>query len=324
MPRKKTDTRELRRFAEEVVDDLAADVLLPPGERGDFVTSLVRQWLTYDGNASFFLGEDRQVALLLERTALGKIRVRTGTIVSRWIPLLYRHWKINPDDMPDILDQLNWSQSADVVNADGVALRLWVNPKEQKQGVEPVDPDGSRRRTASEPEDYQRMAANMLDGNLAADLEADELDQLVESVTKQWRRFDGWACIFLDVRRLVYLLVRPKGDGNYDQLGKRVNIDLVDHLAKFGVAAQDVPKALARLNLAESFEFEDEKGFRRRLSHDPKAQRFIIDPPVGRPQSSKPVTPPAVCPRCTAVLPPWREGEGRQTCRFCGHAVSFP
>ncbi|HEX4591384.1 MAG TPA: hypothetical protein VH120_15725, partial [Gemmataceae bacterium] len=215
MPRKKTDNRELRQLAEGLINQLASDVSLPESDRADLVTSVLRQWLTYDGRATLFLGEDRQVALFLERTALGKTRVRIGTVGDRWVPLLYRLWKIKPDDMPDILDQLNQSQSADAVNSDGVRLRLWVNPKEQKQGVEPVDPEEARRRMAAEPKDYRRMAANVLDANLHGDLEADEFEQLADSVAKQWRRFDGHACIFLDPRRKVFLLIRPKGDGTY-------------------------------------------------------------------------------------------------------------
>ena len=55
MPRKKVDSRFLRQIAEGVVDQIAVEVDLPDGERGDFVTSLVRQWITYDGNATFFV-----------------------------------------------------------------------------------------------------------------------------------------------------------------------------------------------------------------------------------------------------------------------------
>ena len=70
MPKRKFNSRALRRLAEELIQRIAQDQEIPEGEREDFATSLVRQWITYDGNATVFLGE-QQVYLVLGKTPLG-------------------------------------------------------------------------------------------------------------------------------------------------------------------------------------------------------------------------------------------------------------
>ncbi len=70
MPRKKTNSRALRQLAEELVQHLNEDGELPDEECADFVTSLVRQWLTY-GNATFLRSELDQIYLVLGKTPLG-------------------------------------------------------------------------------------------------------------------------------------------------------------------------------------------------------------------------------------------------------------
>jgi hypothetical protein len=57
MRQSKFDSRALRQLAEALIQQIAEDDEIPEGERADFVTSLVRQWITYDGSATVFLGE---------------------------------------------------------------------------------------------------------------------------------------------------------------------------------------------------------------------------------------------------------------------------
>jgi hypothetical protein len=59
MPTKKFNPQALRHLAEEFLRQVAEDQEMPCDERADFVTSLVRQWITYDGNATFFVGEEQ-------------------------------------------------------------------------------------------------------------------------------------------------------------------------------------------------------------------------------------------------------------------------
>ncbi len=62
MRQRKFNSRALRRLAEELFQQIVGDGDFPEGEREDFVTSLVRQWITYDGNATLFLGERRSTS----------------------------------------------------------------------------------------------------------------------------------------------------------------------------------------------------------------------------------------------------------------------
>ena len=58
------DSRALRQLAEELLDEIAEDEEIFEGAWEDLATSLVRQWVSYDGNATLFLG-GRQVYLVL-------------------------------------------------------------------------------------------------------------------------------------------------------------------------------------------------------------------------------------------------------------------
>src|SRR5437870_5273004 len=106
MGKRKFNSRALRRLAEELFQRVAGNEEFPDDERADFVTSLVRQWITYDGNAALFLG-DRQVYLVLGRTPLGNPCVVPEPGLHGWVRELTGDWKVSPDDIPDILDQLN-------------------------------------------------------------------------------------------------------------------------------------------------------------------------------------------------------------------------
>jgi hypothetical protein len=320
VPRNESNSRVLRQIAKDAVEKVAAAVPIPDSDRGDLVTSLVRQWQTYDGRATFFLG-GRQVELALGRTPLGKTHVRTQSVDPQFMRLLRRDYKIRLDETPDIAGQLNRAQSADVINPDGIALRLWVNPKDQKAGVERVCPDAARKE-APPPPNYLKMAAGLLDEHLGEGIDADEMAELATSVVVQWERFDGQAWVVLDAGRLLVLTVNLKSDGLYHLNARRVNIDLERALAAFGVAAEDVPEIITRLNRAQAFEYRDADGLRQRIWHDPKARTFWVQQIDAVRRHPRPVSPPVLCPECSAVLEPWADGCGQQTCRICKHTVA--
>jgi hypothetical protein len=128
MGQRKVNSRALRQLAEGLIRRIAPEAGLPEEEWGGLATSLVRQWITYDGSAALFLG-GQQVDLAPGRTPPGKPRGVAGPAPHGWLRQLTRDWKVSPDDLPEVIGQLNRGQSAEVVNADGVPLRLWVNPK---------------------------------------------------------------------------------------------------------------------------------------------------------------------------------------------------
>lgn len=319
MSKRKINSRALRQLADDLFRRVAGDDEFPEGERADFVTSLVRQWITYDGNATLFLG-DRQVYLVLGRTPLGNPCVVPEPGLSGWVRELTEDWKVSPDDIPDILGQLNLGQSAEAVNGEGIPLRLWVDPKERGRGVEPLVkediPPGAVR-------DYRKIAASELLRHFGAELGPEETDELACSMASQWQQFDGHACLFIDGYTQFHFKLTELGNGGckLDTSELRINLDAA--LLSFGFTPDVFPEVIARLNLGQQIEFRDRQGVRFRLWHDPKARRLChqpLDPVRSEPMV---VCPPFLCPKCTAVLLPWRSDQRKQSCPICGHTVSL-
>jgi hypothetical protein len=127
MRKRQFNSRLLRELAEELIERIAQEEDIPEREREDLVTSLVRQWITYEGHATLFVGE-QQVYLVLGKTPLGKPCLVPEPALPGWMNRLREDWKISPDDLPDILDQLNRGQSAEVINGDGVPFALATRP----------------------------------------------------------------------------------------------------------------------------------------------------------------------------------------------------
>lgn len=319
MWKRKINSRALRQLAEGLFERIAGDDDLWQSERADFVTSLVRQWITYDGNATLFLGE-RQVYLVLGRTPLGNPCIVPEPGLNGWMRELTQDWKVSPDDLPDIIDQLNRGQSAEAVNGDGIPLRLWVNPKERSRGVEPLVKEEARPGVAR---DYRKIAASELVRHFGEELGPEEMDELACSVASQWQRYDGHACIFIDGHEQFHFKITEHGDGGCDVVTTQLRIDLDAVLSAHGFSSDLFPEVIARINLGQEIEFQDRQGVRSRLWHDPKARRICLQPldPV-RPRPMA-VSPPFLCSKCTAVLRPWREGEAQQTCPLCGHTISL-
>jgi hypothetical protein len=266
-----------------------------------------------------FLGEE-QVYLVLGRTPLGRPCVVPEPAGPGWVRRLTRDWKVSPDDLPEVLDQLNRGQSAEVVNGGGVPLRLWVNPKERSKGVEPLV--GTDFRPGA-TRDYCQMAADELEQQFDMALEADEMEALARSVAKQWQRYGGHACLFLDGHQELDLTLKEHGDGTCEVVATRMSTDIDRLLSSLGFPPEVLPEVITRLNLGQEVEFRDRKGVHARLWHDPKARGICLWEP-GPVQPTVPVkVPPVLCPKCTAVLRPWRDGERQQTCPLCGHTISL-
>ena len=233
MPKIEANSRALRRLAEALLDEMAGDEVLPGGERADVATSLVRQWLTYEGHATLFL-DDEQVYLDLGRTPLGKPCVVPEPAGHGWVRQLARDWKVHPDDLPEVLDQLNRGQSAEVVSADGVPLRLWVNPRERRRGVEPLAREGYRPTVTR---DYGRMAADALEDQLGEGLDPGEMEALARSVAQQWQRYGGHASLFLDGHRRLDLKLHEHGDGTCEVVSGRAGAGIERSLSSLGCPA---------------------------------------------------------------------------------------
>jgi hypothetical protein len=209
---------------------------------------------------------------------------------------------------------------AEVVNGDGVPLRLWVNPKEKSRGVEPLVQEDIRPGAAR---DYGRIAATALEQEFGEGLGSEELGELARSVAKQWRRNGGHACLFLDGHRQLHFKLTEHGDGTCEVAATTLGVDLGPALTSLGLPPEALPELIARINLGQEVEFRDGQGTPSVLWHDPKARRICVRK-VGPAQPTVPVkTPPVLCPKCTAVLRLWREGERQQTCPLCGYTISL-
>ena len=315
---KKPNSRTLRQLAENVARQLIEQGDEWRQDRGELATSLVRQWITYDGNATLFQGE-RQFHFALGHTPLGKASLSTVLVPDDWLKQVAEGWKIDAEDLPDVIDQLNRGQSAEVTNTEGLPLRLWVNPKEKGRGVEPLvkqplPPQWKR--------DYLQAASTILKHHFGALLDASEMEELAVSVARQWQRYQGHACLFVGSEQFALTLTEME-EGNCSVTGKRSPATLEPLLCSLGLPSEDVPEAVARINLDQEVEFRDRYGVRSRLWHDPRTSQLYVRPvgPVSAPVGNS--DPPLACPRCSALLRFWQVGERQQVCPCCAHVIAL-
>jgi hypothetical protein len=235
---------------------------------------------------------EHPVYLVLGKTPLGKPCIIPEPGLHGWMNRLREDWKISPADLPEVIDQLNRGQSAEVVNSDGVPLRLWVNPKERSRGVEPLvkeDSPGGMKR------DYRKMAAYGLEQQFGEGLDAEERDELACSLAKQWQQHGGHACLFIDGHRQLAFTLTDHGDGTCDVVARRMRVDLAPALSSLGLPPEAFPELIARINLGQEIEFRDGQGAPSVLWHDPKARRICVRK-VGPAPPTMPVqTPPVLC-----------------------------
>jgi hypothetical protein len=315
MQKKQSYARELRQLAESVIEKLIAEGVIQEYQKEDLVTSLVRQWITYEGKAALYLG-DRPVCFVVNKTPLGRPYAVSNPGKPAWLSEVARIWKIAPDDLPDVIEQLNRGQSAEVTNEEGIPLRLWIDPRENKQGVEPLTEGVS---PAYAKVDYRQMAAYQMKKRFGSTLAPDELEALADSVAIQWQKYEGHACLFVAGTRLRFRL-SERPDGVAVVAFGRDETQLEEFLCSLGIPATGLTEVLAEINLGQKVEFHDRKGQRSFLWHNPKELRIIVEThrSASPPQASGG---PLFCPRCNAALLPWVNGEPPRVCGQCGEEL---
>ena len=234
---------------------------------------LVRQWITYAGQATLFVS-GQQINFVLGKTPLGKPRIDAELVQPGWLERLQEDWKIAAEGLPDVLEQLNRGQSAEVVNSEGLPLRLWVNPQQKSRGVEPLVP----QPVASQPSrDHRKIAADLLRRELGMSVDAEEFAALTASVAQQWQKYQGHACLFVDEEQMILTLVElPEGNCRVETGYLSVTLDPV--LRSLGIADDVIPTVIARLNLDQEFDFQDVNGVPSRLWHNPHSRRICVRP----------------------------------------------
>jgi hypothetical protein len=319
MANKKSRSLTLRHLAEDLLHSLIELDVIRESDLADLATSLVRQWITYDGNATLFLGE-RQLYLVLDKTLLGKPCLIPEPALPGWTKGLLRDWKIQPEDLSEVFDQLNRGQSAEVVNADELPLRLWVDPRQRSKGVEPLAAEPDR---PAPQRDYHKIAADVVEQQFGEQLDETEQEELACSVAQQWQRYQGHAGLFVGGELLAMTLTEQEGGGCCAQAGY-VRADLEPLLCSLGFAPEAIPEVVARINLGQEVEFHNPAGVRSCLWYDPQARRIHVRPlePMQPGTQGKPSV--LFCPKCSAVLDPWPVAGRQPPCPCCGHAASEP
>ncbi len=118
----------LRKIAENQLathfGDLDADI------RNALATSLVRQWLTYDGYAGLVTATHHHLFQLVTKNG-GELEVRFDTAEGNWSHVLSHDWHVDEAKIPAFLHRLNLCQSAQCQNADGRTICLRIEPQER-------------------------------------------------------------------------------------------------------------------------------------------------------------------------------------------------
>ncbi len=96
-----------------------------PTVHRELVTSVVRQWTTYNGNAGVFT-----VAMHYWLNVLhieGKVHAGIEPVAGSLRNLLGT-WRVIEEDLPRILHDLSVAQTAEFETADGITVRVRTNP----------------------------------------------------------------------------------------------------------------------------------------------------------------------------------------------------
>lgn len=105
---------------------------LAPRTRGELETALVRQWITYEGQAGL-ITPIHNIWLKLVRQGEG-YHVGTDLCDSR-VAAMLRECGANEEEFPELFHRANLSQSAGFVGRDRKLWRLSINPRERQVTV---------------------------------------------------------------------------------------------------------------------------------------------------------------------------------------------
>ena len=124
----------MRNIASHEIDRLLPE--LDPDTRREFVTAVVRQWLTNDGHAGIFTVPVNYWLKLVEQD--GEIEVGVADSNSD-LPDALRRWGIDKYQLPVTLRQLTLAQNATFVNAKGLTVMVRAVPKENRFEYEKLE-----------------------------------------------------------------------------------------------------------------------------------------------------------------------------------------
>ena len=132
MPNKPSKSAAMRKIASDAVERYFPD--RSPSEEDALVTSVVRQWITYDGHA--YLMKEAECCYLVFQQTVDGYGLTVSQVAGDALHPFLRDWRIDPELSLEIMHSLNIRQSAEVTNLNGLALRFSVDPKERSIRIE--------------------------------------------------------------------------------------------------------------------------------------------------------------------------------------------
>lgn len=123
----------LRHIAGAEIDKLFPGI--GPDAREEYVTSVVRQWVTNGYKAGVFTAAVNYWLHVVQQD--GKIDAGLEVCPSN-VRQTLGPWKALERDLPGIVHQLTLAQSATFINADGVTVRVTADPVEHSFRFEEV------------------------------------------------------------------------------------------------------------------------------------------------------------------------------------------
>jgi hypothetical protein len=129
----KMKSTDLREIAQGLLSNLIGESVDDQQLR-ELVTSVVRQWVTYDKHAGLVF-DNGNVWLNLLHKGGSDYEIGVSKIPGRrFLPLL-RSRGIEVEDMAEMLHRLNLSQSVELTNGAGERFTLRVNPMERQLDI---------------------------------------------------------------------------------------------------------------------------------------------------------------------------------------------
>lgn len=270
MARDRNRSLWLRQLADTLMAQVPEAVLTSP--RPDLSTSVVRQWLTYDGHATLIFGADQHY-LRPAHGPGGEARFDCHLVpVDAWLRKCMSEWDCSNEVLVRAIRQLNLGQSAQVENRRGEYLRLWVNPKDRSKGIERLGP--TPPAAAPGERNLAAVARHQIE-TLFEHLGEREKEDLAAALVRQWALHDGHA-LLLTPKAKVHIVVTLVPQGT-EMTTRTLATSLPQKLLNCGLAPEDIPPLLHVLNLGLPLEVTDERGCRCQILTDPKNARVYMN-----------------------------------------------
>jgi hypothetical protein len=126
-----------------------------------------------------------------------------------------------------------------------------------------------------QPRDYHKLAADVVEQQFGAFVDAEEREQLSRSVARQWQKNRGRACLFVGGEQLILTLTELEAACCRVETS-HVSTEIRALLGSLGFAAEVLPEVIDRINLDQQIEFVDKKGVQSLLWHDPRTRRICV------------------------------------------------